>query len=240
MDEDSNKSVGSPYGITGFPTLKWFGFDKKKPIAYESGRDAESIKKWALSQIKTEVNNRADGGKGSSGSSGKSNKSKGPATDKDVIVLEDSNFDETVFKSKDIWLVEFYAPWCGHCKALEPEWNEAAAALKGSVKLAKVDCTENERIAQKFGVQGYPTIKFFEYGLPKKASSAKDYQGERKAAGIIEFANSLLNDADIEPDIHEIVNQKVFDDNCQGATVCVITILPNIYESNAAERNTYL
>jgi protein disulfide-isomerase A6 len=140
MDEDSNRSVGAPYDVKGFPTLKWFGFDKKKPMAYESGRDADSIRKWALSQLNTEVKNRVDGKGGSSGSSGKSNKSKGgPATDKDVIVLDDSNFDENVFQSKDIWLVEFYAPWCGHCKALEPEWNEAAAALKGSVKVAKVD-----------------------------------------------------------------------------------------------------
>ena len=43
-----------------------------------------------------------------------------------MIVLDASNFDEQVLQSKDIWFVEFYAPWCGHCKKLEPEWNEAA------------------------------------------------------------------------------------------------------------------
>ncbi len=48
-----------------------------------------------------------------------------------MIVLDSSNFEEQVFGSKDIWLVEFYAPWCGHCKKLEPEWNEAALKLKG-------------------------------------------------------------------------------------------------------------
>lgn len=63
-------------------------------------------------------------------SSGKKS-STGPSTDKDVVVLDSSNFNDLVLKSKDIWMVEFYAPWCGHCKKLEPEWNEAATKLKG-------------------------------------------------------------------------------------------------------------
>ena len=63
------------------------------------------------------------------------------------MVLTDSNFDSTISASKDIWFVEFYAPWCGHCKALEPEWNQAASDMKGKVKFAKVDATENERLA---------------------------------------------------------------------------------------------
>jgi protein disulfide-isomerase A6 len=87
-----------------------------------------------------EVKGRGKGGnKKSSGSEQKQQKA---ATDKDVVVLTDANFDATVMNSKDIWLVEFYAPWCGHCKNLEPEWNEAAASLKGKVKIAKVDATE--------------------------------------------------------------------------------------------------
>ena len=67
-----------------------------------------------------------------------------------MIVLDDANFDSVVYGSKDIWLVEFYAPWCGHCKALEPEWNAAAASLKGKVKLAKVDATVNDKLARRF------------------------------------------------------------------------------------------
>ena len=44
----------------------------------------------------------------------------------EVVVLTDENFEEAVIKSNDLWLVEFYAPWCGHCKTLEPEWDIAS------------------------------------------------------------------------------------------------------------------
>ena len=181
------------------------------------------------------------GASSSSGSSKKSeSKSKEPVTDKDVVVLTDKNFDEVVLGSKDIWLVEFYAPWCGHCKKLEPEWNEAAGKLKGTVKLGKVDATVETGLGQRFKVQGYPTIKYWDYGMGKTDSKAKDYQGARESAGIVSFAMDLAEKADIEPDILELINQKVYDDNCKGQIICIVTFLPNIYDSNANERNGYL
>jgi protein disulfide-isomerase A6 len=51
-----------------------------------------------------------------------------------VIELTESNFDKTVLDSEEMWLVEFFAPWCGHCKNLEPHWAEAASQLQGKVK----------------------------------------------------------------------------------------------------------
>lgn len=62
---------------------------------------------------------------------------------KDVIELTDENFDKIVLNSEDMWLVEFYAPWCGHCKNLAPEWATAATQLKGKVKLGALDATVN-------------------------------------------------------------------------------------------------
>lgn len=73
---------------------------------------------------------KSGGSKSKSSSSGGGGSSGGSGTD-EVVVLDHSNFDELVMNSKDIWMVEFYAPWCGHCKALEPEWAIASGKLKG-------------------------------------------------------------------------------------------------------------
>lgn len=105
----------------------------------------------------------------------------------DVIELTDSNFDEKI-NSEEVILVEFYAPWCGHCKRLAPEFEKAATALRGSdpsVALAKIDCTAETKSCGTYGVSGYPTLKIF-----KNGEKSEDYNGPREADGIVKYMRS--------------------------------------------------
>lgn len=75
-------------------------------------------------------------------------------------------------------MVEFYAPWCGHCQRLTPEYEKAAKALKGIANIAAVDATkENTGVS----VQGYPTIRFYNDG------KESDYNGGRTAQEIVNW-----------------------------------------------------
>ncbi|KAF8039820.1 hypothetical protein BT93_B2129 [Corymbia citriodora subsp. variegata] len=99
--------------------------------------------------------------------------------DKDVVVLKEGNFSDFVEKNRFV-MVEFYAPWCGHCQALAPEYAAAATELKGEeVVLAKVDAMEEEELAQKYEVQGFPSVYFFVDGVHKP------YSGQRTKDAIV-------------------------------------------------------
>ncbi len=83
--------------------------------------------------------------------------------------------------------VEFFAPWCGHCKQLAPVWEQLASAFEGaaSVTIAKVDADKNRAAGERFGVTGFPTLKVFAPG----SDTAEDYSGGRDGEALVAFVN---------------------------------------------------
>ena len=92
----------------------------------------------------------------------------------DVIDLTKSSFDSEVNGEK-LALVEFFAPWCGHCKSLAPHYEEAATELKNKhgIKVMKVDCTEQQDLCQEQGIKGYPYVA--SSGLCNDANTSWQY-----------------------------------------------------------------
>jgi len=105
--------------------------------------------------------------------------------DSDVVVLTGDNFDKTVNENEFVF-VEFYAPWCGHCKKLAPDYEKLATDLKkaGSpAVIAKIDATEHSGPSNTYGVRGYPTLIFFKNGNQIK------YEGDRSVSAMASFIN---------------------------------------------------
>jgi len=109
----------------------------------------------------------------------------------EVVTLTTKMFDQHLKDNKQT-LVEFYAPWCGHCKKLAPEYEKAAAELKGKVSLGKVDATEEKDLASKYNVKGFPTMVWFEDG------KETEYDGGRTSETIVEWVKSMTGPAVIE------------------------------------------
>jgi thioredoxin domain-containing protein 5 len=80
----------------------------------------------------------------------------------EVVQLTDRTFDGAV--GKGVWMIKFFAPWCGHCRSLAPVWEEYAKIVGNEYHVGEVDCTTSQEVAKRFGISGYPTIKLFENG----------------------------------------------------------------------------
>ncbi|KAL5467532.1 hypothetical protein EMCRGX_G031776 [Ephydatia muelleri] len=167
VDADAEKELGSRFGVQGFPTLKFFPKGSKDPEDYNGGRAAEDIIQFINSK---------------SGTRGRVKKAASA-----VVDLTTENFDSIVKDPTKNVLVEFYAPWCGHCKALAPTYEEVGATYKNEENcvVARVDADAQRDLASRYGVQGYPTIKFF----PKDNKDGTDYNEGRAADDFVLFLN---------------------------------------------------
>lgn len=168
VDADAHKDLGGRFDVHGFPTLKWFPKGSKTPDAYEGGRSIEEITSF--------IENKSGA------------KSKGPKkAPSNVIVLDPQNFDEIVLDSSKDVLVEFYAPWCGHCKKLAPDYEIVANAFaqESGVVVANLDADKHKDLASRYQVTGFPTIFFF----PKDKKEGLKYEGPRDIDAFVTYLN---------------------------------------------------
>ncbi|XP_077301808.1 protein disulfide-isomerase A5 isoform X2 [Arctopsyche grandis] len=159
-----NSGIRRQYNITGFPTLLFFENGQMK-YRYEGDTKRPAIvefMRFPRLQHKSELKDTPEEKSWSD-------------TESDIAHLTTETF-ATTLSDKESALVMFYAPWCGHCKRIKPEYERAAATLKDQNNsiLAAVDATKEPNLASRFGVKGYPTLKYFVNGEYKYDVTARD------------------------------------------------------------------
>lgn len=149
--------------------MKYFDGKSATPIDYDSQRDLESLQAFIAEKTGTKPKAKR-------------------STPSYVVTLDDDKFSSVVNGKKHV-LVEFYAPWCGHCKSLAPIYEKLAITYKNDpdVVIAKVnaDSPNGKATAQKYGVSGYPTLKFF----PKGSTEPIAYESGRTEEAFVKYLN---------------------------------------------------
>uniref|UniRef100_UPI00358ED6AB protein disulfide-isomerase A4 isoform X2 n=1 Tax=Myxine glutinosa TaxID=7769 RepID=UPI00358ED6AB len=157
IDATAAPGLAKRFDVSGYPTLKIL--KKGKPVDYDGARTKDAIAERAREVAEP-----------------------GWAPHPEATIVLTTNDFDSVVNEAEIILVEFYAPWCGHCKRLAPEYEKAAQELakrSPPIPLAKVDATAESALVSRFQVSGYPTLKIFRKGR------AYEYNGPRDKYGIV-------------------------------------------------------
>lgn len=104
-------------------------------------------------------------------------------------------FQNQVTMTQDPWFIKFYAPWCGHCQAMAPNWVQLGKEMKGRLNIGEVNCDKESRLCKDVHLRGYPTILFFRGG------ERVEYEGLRGLGDFVTYANKAIDVGDGVRDI---------------------------------------
>ncbi|TQV98776.1 hypothetical protein V2A60_007523 [Cordyceps javanica] len=111
------------------------------------------------------------------------------------VSLTAESFQKHVTLSHDPWFIKFYAPWCSHCKALQPTWEQLAKSMRGKLNIGEVNCDKEKRLCKDVHAKAFPTILFF------KGGERVEYRGLRGIGDFTKYADSAIDLASGVPDI---------------------------------------
>lgn len=118
-----------------------------------------------------------------------------PNTEGRSVSLTAESFQQLVTMTQDPWFIKFYAPWCHHCQALAPNWQQLAKEMKGRLNIGEVNCDAESRLCKDVHVRGYPTIHFF------KGGERVEYDGLRGLGDFIRYAEKAMDVSGGVPDV---------------------------------------
>lgn len=165
--------------IKGYPALRLY-HDGKEIDSYTGERQFESLVNFMKNQVEKAVDRE------------RGDKSIDQVDINDLLVLTSLN-SESTFAKPGLLFVKFFAPWCGHCKTMAPDWIEFAKSYKTVKQLviAEVDCTKESSLCRMHDVKGYPSLILFENGERVNNGDGK-YQGRRDLESFSKFVTPFL------------------------------------------------
>ncbi|KAG6022188.1 hypothetical protein E4U19_005198 [Claviceps sp. Clav32 group G5] len=187
---DASKSAGESPAKTGDTsaddkTEKKSTTESAKKVADEEAADKAFGKGWKVP---------------TAGELEKERKPKQPAvtpnTDGVSIDLTAETFQKRVTQTQDAWFIKFYAPWCHHCQAMGPTWQQLAKTMRTKLNIGEVNCDKEPRLCKDVRANSYPTIIFF------KGAERADYNGLRGLGDFVQFAEKAVDLASGVPDVN--------------------------------------